>query len=228
MKTKLVFAGPLLLALLACGSSKIQNSRSYMGSERLPRPGVVLVYDFAFDPGDVAADQSGVGGGAGSEQQRRQLGERVVDSLAAKLVSKLQEEGIQAERASASTTVPLHAAMIEGRLDRIDEGDAVVRTTIGFGQGAARMVVHAEGFQQTASGRRKLGEGDLATSSGKKPGIVVPGAAAGATGQVAGLAVGGALAAKGEIGGAIQGEVDRAAGTIAEQVAARFREQGWL
>lgn len=42
------------------------------------------------------------------------------------------------------------------------------------------------------------------------------------------MAVGGALAAKGEIGGAIQGEVDRAAGTIAEQVAARFPEQGWL
>ncbi len=227
MDGRLALAAPLAL-VLACGTSSLQNVRSDIGAERLPRPDVVLVYDFAFEAGDVYADQKGVGGGSGSPQERRQLGAQVADALAASLVEKLRAAGIPARRASVRSQVPLHAASIKGRLERIDEGDAALRTTIGLGQGAARLAIHAEGYQQTSYGPRRIGEGQLLTSSGRRPGVVGPGVASAATGKVAGVAAGATLAAHGELGSAIQAEVDRAATTLAERVVERFRQQGWM
>jgi len=229
--TKVAALAAMLLAAatLACGTSKVGASRSYVEGDRLERPGAVLVYDFAFDPESVRVD-AGVGGSSDgvSHQERVELGRRAVDVLAEQLVARLVADGIPAQRASAGTPVPLHAVAIQGRFDRVDEGSAARRTMVGLGVGAAHVEVHAEVYQQTASGLRKLGEGDVETGSGRKPGVIGPGAVAGATGNVAGLAVSSVMAAHSELKGAVDQEAARAAASIAERVVQRFDERGWL
>lgn len=217
----------VLPIVASCASSQVHGVRGYAAGERLPRPGVVLVYDFAVHPSDVDVDKR-VGAKATTSEQIR-MGRVVANALSEELVKEIPGAlGLQAQRASASTPVPLNALMIKGQFVSIDEGSRMKRVVVGFGAGSSEVRTRVQVYQQTAGGPRLVGEAETKASGSKKPGIAGPAAVAGATGQVAGLVLGGVATGVTEIRGAVQADAKRTAKAIAEKLAEGFARRGWI
>ena len=218
----------LVLAGCAGGSSKVGPQHS--GFQSLPRPPVVLVYQFAVDADDVVADT--FGGGIGKETstlERVKRGRVFARELALKLVKKAAELGIATRVATPKTTVPLNALVIKGQFLIIDEGSKVKRTMIGFGAGAEEVRIRVQVYQMTETGLQRISEAEGEAHGRKTPGMVGPAAIAGVTGNVIGLVVQGGLQIKNEV---VDGSMDTTLNNLVEQFvenAARFyKRQGWL
>ena len=87
-----------------------------------------------------------------------------------------------------------------------------------------------EGFGVTPMGLRKMGSGELDSSSGKAPGMVMPGAVALATGNPIGLIVVGGMKVYGEESSknTLEGRAKSTADAIAAQPKTRFQARGWV
>jgi hypothetical protein len=87
-----------------------------------------------------------------------------------------------------------------------------------------------EGYQMTDQGLRKLGGGEVASESGKAPGMVAPLAVAAATANPLGLIVVCAMKAHGEMAGSstVEGRAKPTADEIAAQIKITAEEQGWI
>ncbi len=220
----------VLPIVAGCASSKVEGVRRYVAGERLPRPGVVLVYDFAVVPKDVEVDQLGpdIVERQAYASEQIDVGRAAAKALSEALVKEIQALGMRAERASASTPVPRNALLIKGQFVSVDEGDRLKRMVIGFGAGSSEVKTRFYVYQQTAEGPRLLGEAKTVASGSKKPGIAGPAAVAGATGQVAGVVVGGVTGGVSEIRGGVQADAKRTAETIAEKLSEGFKRQGWM
>jgi len=238
-----------LAALAGCASSEITERRSYVGDEKLARPGRIVVYDFVSAPTDGTADRSAstaAGGPAGSDagpsavaggsQQdgppigaetdaHRKLGIRVAQEL----VADIQHEGFPAVRADGEPAPQVGDIVIKGYFVTLDRGAADKRVLLGFGSGAAELKTVVDGYQMTDRGLRPLGSSEVQAESGKLPGLVVPLAVVVATANPIGLIVGGAAKAVGEADGSdtIDGAAKRTAGQISGELVAEFRRQGW-
>ncbi|MFB3061816.1 MAG: DUF4410 domain-containing protein [Candidatus Binatia bacterium] len=218
----------VLLAGCAGGSSKV--GPQHAGFQSLPRPPVVLVYQFAVDSDDVVADT--FGGGIGKEAstlERVKRGRVFARELALKLVKKVAELGIGTRVATPKTMVPMNALVVKGQFLTIDEGSKVKRTMIGFGAGAEEVRVRIQVYQMTETGLNRISEAEGEAHGRKTPGMVGPAAIAGVTGNVIGLVVQGGMQIKSE---AIDGSMDTTLNNIVEEFvenAARFyKRQGWL
>ncbi len=220
----------VLSIVAACATSKVQVVRRYAAGERLPRPGVVLVYDFAVVPKDVQVDQLGpdIVKRQAYTSEQIQVGRAAANALSEELVKEIRALGMRAERASASTPVPRNALLIKGQFVSIDEGDRLKRMVIGFGAGSSEVKTRVYVYQQTPHGPRLLGEAKTIASGSKRPGLAGPAAVAGATGQVAGVVVGGVTGGVSEIRGGVQADAKRTAKPIAEKLAEGFKRQGWM
>ncbi|MEC4669259.1 MAG: DUF4410 domain-containing protein [Nitrospirota bacterium] len=218
----------VLLAGCAGGSSKV--GPQHAGFQSLPRPPVVLVYQFAVDADDVVVDT--FGGGIGQEAstlERVKRGRVFARELALKLVKKVAKLGIGTRVATPKTTVPMNALVVKGQFLTIDEGSKVKRTMIGFGAGAEEVRVRVQVYQMTETGLNRISEAEGEAHGRKTPGMVGPAAIAGVTGNVIGLVVQGGMQIKSE---AIDGSMDTTLNNIVEEFvenAARFyKRQGWL
>lgn len=94
----------LFLTLLAACTS-VSVDREVGAMEQLPPPDRVLVYNFAVTPQEVQLDAVGSTitstlDGTADSQQEVQIGHAVADALAKRLVSDIQNMGLNAERAS--------------------------------------------------------------------------------------------------------------------------------
>ncbi len=218
----------VLLAGCAGGSSKVGPQHS--GLKSLPRPPVVLIYQFAVDADDVVADT--FGGGIGKETstlERVKRGRVFARELALKLVKKVAELGIGTRVANPKTNVPLNALVVKGQFITLDEGSKVKRTMIGFGAGAEEVRVRVQVYQMTETGLQRISEAEGEAHGRKTPGMVGPAAIAGVTGNVIGVVVAGGMNIKSE---AIDGSMDTTLNNLVDQFAenaARFyKRQGWL
>ncbi len=139
-------AGLAALALLACASAGVSNTRRYVPEDKVERPSVILVYDFAVSAGDVTVDTTGpsFASGPGSPAERSELGVAVSQGLAQALVEELGKRSIAARRADRRTSPPLHALLVKGQFLTVDEGDASKRMTVGFGAGASELHVEVQ------------------------------------------------------------------------------------
>ena len=222
--TMTVFA---LAFVTGCASSGVSGVRGYAIGEQLPRPGIVLVYDFAVSSSDVKVDVTGPGG-TGTTSERARAGQIAKNALANELVKKIREIGLNSQRANINTSVPLNALMIKGKFVTVDEGDMSKRTVIGFGFGASEIRTQFLVYQQTVTGPRLLGEAAASAEGSKKPGMILPGVGAAATGAVVGLAVGGALTVATEVKGSVEADAQRNAQAISEILAEKFASKGWI
>jgi hypothetical protein len=223
----------LLAVVVGCASTNITD-RKVLVTEKLPRPGHVLVYDFKATPGGVPADSALAGqvSEQGPPQTAEQIaaGQKLGARIAAELVARIRAMGMPGERASAATKRQIDDIVIRGYLVSIQEGSAAERVTIGFGDGASELRTAVEGFQVTAQGLRKLGSGTLVSGGGKTPGAALGAATFIATANPAGLIVSSGMKAYGEASGdsTIQGRAEQTAKEIAEVLESRFRDQGWI
>jgi hypothetical protein len=229
----------ILLCLFAmvvaagCASTKVTN-REQLVTGQLPRPGNILVYDFAATAADVPAGSAMAGqydGGATSQtSEQLATGRQLGAQIAGELVEQIRRMGMPAEQALPGTTPRINDLVIRGYLLSIDEGSAAKRVVIGFGSGASELRVAVEGYQLTPQGMRKLGSGTVDSGGGKTPGAALGLATFAATANPAGLIISTGMKVYGEKSGksTVEGRAKATAKEIADVLRQRFQDQGWI
>jgi hypothetical protein len=218
-----LFRKPMYLAVclalslvMGCASATTQRTGEAVEKGSLPRPPVMLVYDFA-----VAPD----GAPPSLEIARAQ---DVAKLFSEEVVRKLEAVGIPAQRATDSTPAPLHALVVKGQFETIQEGSRTQRMVIGFGAGSTMLQVEAQLYQMTGNGLQRISEVEGQARGGRMPGLALPGTVAAATGFVIPVIVKGGLTTVNEIRGGIQADVDRLAEQFAYKAVAFYHGQGWI
>ena len=224
-----------LVVLVGCASSQTAQRQSYAAQEQIPRPGRIIVYDISATPSDIPATAAITG--SYSQRQSPQtadeirVGRQLGNLVAANLVRKILDMGMPAQRAGHGPPPQLGDVLITGQFISIEEGDRAKRVFIGFGKGSGELLTHIEGYLVARDGHRLLGLRQVATSGGKKPGLIVPGIVAVATKSPVGLIVRSAISVKDEKkGGAetLEGAAKRTADEMAKELKTIFRQQGWI
>jgi hypothetical protein len=229
------FATCLVAMLVAsgCASTKVTNHQRTT-TERLARPGQILVYDFAATASEVPADSTLAREFSVAATPQTPQDVAVGRDLGAQIATRLAEEingmGLPARRAAPGSTPQINDLVIRGYLVSIEEGSTAKRVAIGFGSGKSELVTAVEGLQMTPQGLRKLGSGTVQSGGGKSPGTAVGAATFAATANPAGLIVSGGMHLYGEATGSskVEGRAKATAKEIADVLRTRFREQGWI
>ena len=233
MRKHIVLILLALLALAGCAKTTISDRQEYTGGN-LPRPGNILVYDFAATAADLPSGSALAGRVSEHDTpqtaEQIETGRKVGAEIAAHLVAEIRAMGMPAERASAASQAKVNDLVIRGYLVSVKKGDALERVAIGLGAGASELTATVEAFQMTATGLRKLGGGELDAEGGKGPGGAVGAAVLIATHNPVGLIVSTGVKAYGEESGksTIEGRADQTAKEIADQLKKKFEEQGWI
>ena len=220
-------ASLLALFLVGCAGASTQVGPQYSKAKSLPRPPVVLVYQFAVDADDVVVDTFGIN--QASTLERVKKGRVFARELAFRLFKKVKELGIPTRLATPDAKVPLNALVVKGQFLTIDEGSRAKRVIIGFGAGAEEVRVMVQVYQMTETGLRRISAAEGEAHGRKTPGIAGPAAVAVGGGMVVGAVVAGGMNLKSE---AIDGSMDTTLNNLVEEFvenAARFyKRQGWL
>ncbi|MGR8932981.1 MAG: DUF4410 domain-containing protein [Gammaproteobacteria bacterium] len=202
----------------------------------LPRPGQVLIADFAVSPGDVEQNSSIFAKLARDVQHQDQtaeeiqLGHEVADALTDELVTKIAAMGMSPQRADNRTPLPAGTIMITGRFVKIDEGNRLRRNMIGFGLGQSSLDSDVLVLASSSSGMRELLSFTAHADSGEMPGAAVMGPAGAAAG--AGAA---AVVATNVVAGGVKSyrssaaqQAKQLADKISDRLSDYFARQGWL
>ncbi len=205
----------LLSLVVGCAGGSGRQTRQYVRDRTLPRPPVLLLYDFAVAPADAPPSKK-------IKQDRA-----IARSLSEQAVIKLGGRGIRAQRATASTTVPLHAVVVKGQFVTIEEGRGAKRVLIGFGAGKSELRVNGRVYQMMESGLKIISEGEGGAHGSSSPGLAAPAVVAAATGSPVGLVVSGAMHLLTETKGPVKQNIGRLADQMAERAAALYSRQGW-
>ena len=222
------------LSVVAGGALTSVTNGQTVATEKIPRPGHILVYDFVASPADVPADSAIAGQYAPHSTPQTadqiQTGRQVGAQIARELVANIRAMGLPAEGASSQTKPRIGDIVIRGYLLSIETGSAAERVAIGFGSGASELRVAVEGYQMTDRGLRKLGSGTTGSAGSKSPGAAASLAVTIATGNPLGLIVSGGTKAYGEKTGSstIEGRAKDIAKKIGDQLRPRFQQQGWI
>lgn len=230
----IVSGGALLLA--GCASTGTKAERRYIkAGEKLPRPGRIIVYDFAVTRGDLhddmAVSSSLDARATPLSPKEEQLGRRLAARISEKLVQEILALGMPAERSGSGRPAGLNDILIRGEFLSINEGSRIGRMVIGFGVGASKLQTVAQGYQVTEDGLRRLGELEVEAKGGRMPGMVVPvgvGAAAGRAATSAAISGGMNLASETVGGESIEAAATRTAKRIGEVLKKAFKRQGWI
>jgi hypothetical protein len=185
------------------------------------------VYDFGSTPEDVAPDSAIAGQIAAPATppttDQVELEKQLGTQIAAELTADIREMGLNAVRATSSTVARVDDIMIRGYLLSVSPGSQLKRVSLGFGSGASEMKTLVEGYQMTASGPRKLGQGSIDAGALGIAALLV-------THNPVGLAVQAGVQGYGELSGSakIQGRAKQTAKEVADQLKIRFQEMGWI
>ncbi len=225
----------LMAVTVGCASSEVTERRSYAGGEQIPRPGRIIVYDFASTPQGVGA-HSAISGRYELAQrpqspQQIRLGQELGRRVAAALVKDILAMGLPAERANTGPPPNIGNLVITGEFVTIEEGSRGKRMIIGFGSGAGKLRTVVEKYQITAAGPRLLKSLGVSAAGGKGPGMAVPliivGGIFGRPVQAA--VISGAINLLQQLAPEkIQGAANRTAKTISKELRTGFRRRGWI
>lgn len=229
--TAVVLAHAVALFVLAgCASSEVTLSEGRGAqTDRLDRPDRIIVHDFAATRADLPEDMTR------PTTRELQEGSQIPEQIAAgrefgalvaqELVVHIQKMGLTAERATNSTTANIGDVAIVGEVLSVEEGSRGTRVMLGFGAGSSELILEINGYAHTRWGPQWLGARQVQTSGGKTPGLAVPILARSPAGLVANTAI----KTKGERGSeTLTSAAQRAVATIAEELAAAFRKNGWI
>ena len=204
----------LLSLVVGCASATTQQTAGVWG-KTLPRPPVLLIYDFAVAPDDAPP----------SEEIER--GRAIAKAYSEEVVIKLEAVGIPAQRATDSTTVPLHAVVVKGQFVTIQEGSRTRRMLIGFGAGSTMLRVEVQVYQMMESGLQRIKEVEGQARGSRMPGMAAGGGVGAATGSVAPVLIGGGMSTVREVRGGIKADVHRLAERFGYKVIVFYYRQGW-
>jgi hypothetical protein len=119
---------------VGCAGATVERGPQYAQDRPLPRPPVLVVYDFAVDANDVVVDTFGPNflQDTASHSKEVASARTVASSLSETLVAELGKRGIRAQRATHASPPPLNAAVVKGQFLTIQEGDRTARMLIGL------------------------------------------------------------------------------------------------
>lgn len=223
----------LILVVSGCASTKVSN-RQQLVTGHLPRPGNILVYDFAASPADVPPDSALAQqySLASTPQTPAQIaeGRQLGAEIAAQLAEQIRAMGMPAEEVSAGAQPQINDIVIRGYLLSVQQGSTARRFVIGFGAGSSELQTVVEGYQMTPHGLRELGSGTIEANGSKTPGTAVGAATMLATSNPAGLIISGGMKILGDVSGRskLEGRAKATAKEIAAVLKKRFQQQGWI
>jgi hypothetical protein len=240
MKSRIRF-GLLVFIMLAvaagCAPTNVQEKS--MTIAQLPKPDLILVYDFAVSPEEVKLDK-GLSAdlmqkyeeykGASRTAEEIKVGHKVADAVAAELVKKINSYGLFAERAFGLPQGKGKVLMVKGQFLTIDEGNRTERVTIGLGAGRTDVQANVQVYELTPQGRKEVDTLRGTAKSGEKPGMAeMMGIGAIAGHLLASTVVSGALAGGTEMTSAtVEADGKRLADQIAVELGNFFVEQAWI
>jgi hypothetical protein len=224
-----LLSGMTLLILGGCPSASVTTTRTTLGP--LPRPDMIVVYDFAVTSAEVKLDsgvmQKAMRGTSSREisEEENAVGHAVANRLSEDLVAELRKAGIAATRAGAQVMASNTTVHLTGEFVTIDEGSQTARVWVGFGLGGTQLRTRV----QLVQGGQLIAAGETSTKSSLKPGILVSaGVAAGAESAVP-LVVGGTAHTISEtVRGTIEADAGRTAEEVAKRVIKAYQDRGWL
>jgi hypothetical protein len=222
---------------VACAPTNVQQESTTL--TQLPRPDVIMIYDFAVSPDEVKLD-TGLSAelmqkyeqykGASRTAQEIKVGHKVADAVANELVKNIRRYGLMAERAFGYPRAQGKLLMVKGQFLSIDEGNRTERVTIGLGAGRTSVEANVQLYELTAAGLRKVETLRAEAKSGYKPGMAeTMGAGAIAGHLLVSTVVSGALASGSELTSAtVEADGKRMADKIAVELGNFFVSQAWI
>lgn len=228
-------AGSLLMAGCAWGVTGVTQASAMPQAQ--VQADIIYVQAFDASPDQVKLD-SGMaqklktmvtGGSAASEQSQaaREVSEQVSDEV----VRQLQSQGLRAVRADGPAPAHSNALIVEGSIQKIDEGKRRRRLLIGLGAGKSEVGASVRILYKPADGApMPLQSFAAEANSGHMPGVAETagvGAAAGhlAMSAAAGAGLHGVSEAKRD---SISADARRLGDSIAKQVVAANAANGWM
>jgi hypothetical protein len=192
------------------------------------RPARILLRDFSVDPADVRIDETALAvrgrpSPTDAPDEFREVDAGTArDMVATTLAFRLKQLGFVVERGPATQQAEPGQLVIDGRLDRIDEGDRALRRAnpdTGRAVVTGRLEVLAEGPDGWAT---EIAAFDDDSDAHRPPGL--PGATAA---EAAALAVGG-IRARELLRASVSAESRRLANAFADRIRAVLVEKGWV
>lgn len=230
------FWGACLTVLSFTACTGVQTVHPYRAGRALESPARVVVKDFAYAPDDGSLS-SGMGARivSGADKtpktaEERALGRTVAEALSRKLVEKLLDLGLNAQRFDGQYPPFDNIVVVEGQFTSIDEGNRVARTVVGFGFGRSEVRTHAQVYQHDGSRRTLLQNFTTVATSSFKPGVVPAlgiGAAAGTVATAAAVS-GGAAVASETLSATVEAGAERTAAELAARMKPLFIAQAWI
>lgn len=217
--------------LAGCAGVSVEEPEVMASLTGLPKPPAFHVYDFAINANDVLADTTGpkFATGDGDASERLKVAQDVQAAFTAVLVKKLNDKGVYARRATDQTRPALNSLVLRGQFIRVNEGDAMSRTVVGFGAGKSELQIAIQVYQMTPTGLRQLTASEAEATGSKGPGMLVPVTAGAALGNaVRSVVISGGIRAFSELSAAIKGNVDRLSEELSERAVQFYIDRGWL
>jgi len=196
-----------LTALAGCAGAKVSNVAT--STIAGPSPSEILV---AVDTTQMA------------DSAQSNAAAQVATKLQSALVERLIHSRVTAEPFIAQTNHP-GAAILHVSVVQADPGNFIERVTVGFGLGRAKLQARAELQQANGSGAPTLTAFD--TASGMKPGLILPGGIALATGNAIHLAIGGGIDMATNLNGGLARPTTGTASAIVAQLKKCYIAEGW-
>lgn len=206
---RLVSMSIAVFALTGCAAAKVSNVQSATAVGKAPTELLVEV--------SVASD-------IGAEQQKE--ASKIRSDLESALVKRLVKDGAAAEPFAVSAHDP-DAAVLHVSITDADAGNLAKRMIVGLGWGKARLQAQADLERASVSGGQPVTRFDTASDSGMKPGLLVPGGVAAATGNMIGLAIGGTINIATNIHGGMSRPIKSTSAAIVDQLKKCYQTAGW-
>lgn len=218
-------------AIVTAGCASATVTPTVRASDALPRPDMIVVYDFAVTYTEISLDRGEMAtsvrtsSGRSTSAEEAYIGRLVANQLSASLVQELRRAGIPAVRAGGTFQPSMTTAFITGAFLNIDQGNQSARVWVGFGLGGSEIRTRV----QVTQGNRVVARAETATSSSLKPGMAASIGASVATGGAAPALVGAAGVGVSEtLTATVDADAKRTAQELANRLIAAYRQRGWL
>jgi hypothetical protein len=227
----------VLAMAVGCGPTKVQQEK--MTLTQLPRPDLMLVYDFAVSPDEVKLD-TGLSAelkqkyeehkGTSRTAEEIKVGHKVADAVAEELVKKIRSYGLMADRGFGLPQASGKTYLIKGQLLSIDEGNRTERVVVGLGAGRTSVQANVQVYELTPEGKKLVDDMRGTAKSGRKPGMgEMMGVGALAGHLLTSTVISGTLSGASEMTSAtVEADGKRLAEDIAKDLGNFFIDQDWI
>ena len=222
--TPLALLAPLVV--WGCAGVDLAAERQ-IAEQRLPRPAMIVVHDFAISPDEVQP------GGAWSSarlvhdiarsEAEKAVGHAFADQFAGALVEEIRKLGLPAERADAPNLPSGDIVTIEGRFISL-AGDPSEPGIVGFAGGWPDVLADVQLYGTNRSGEQLSEEIEVSLSQGDHP---LPAAILPDPTITAGQAAT-TPARSPDLQAKLAPAAEQAAATVAGQLKPYFAGQGWI